>query len=48
MTVMTAVIADMPMLMSLQSLGADAFGWAQVANAVGCCRDDPVGHTVAE
>jgi MFS family permease len=42
MTVMTAVIADMPMLMSLQSLGADAFGWAQVANAVGVAAMTPL------
>lgn len=42
LTAMTAVLADMPMLMSLQGLGADAFGWAQVANAVGVAALTPV------
>ena len=42
MTAMTAVLADMPMLMSLQGLGADAFGWAQVANAVGVAAMTPL------
>ena len=42
LTAMTAVLADMPMLMSIQGLGADAFGWAQVANAVGVAALTPV------
>jgi MFS family permease len=42
LTAMTAVLADMPMLMSLRGLGADAFGWAQVANAVGVAALTPV------
>ena len=42
LTAMTAVLADMPMLMSLQGLGADAFGWASVANAVGVAAMTPV------
>lgn len=42
LTAMTAVLADMPMLMSIQGLGADAFGWAQVANAVGVAVLTPV------
>lgn len=35
LTVMTALFADMPMVMRLHGLGPDAFGWAQVANALG-------------
>ena len=35
LTVMTALFADMPMVMSLHGLGPDAFGWAQLANALG-------------
>lgn len=42
LTAMTAVLADMPMLMSRQGLGADAFGWAQVANAVGVAALTPL------
>lgn len=42
LTAMTAVIADMPMLMSQRGLGADAFGWAQVANAVGVAAMTPL------
>ena len=42
MTVMTAVFADMPMVMSLRGLGPDAFGWAQVANALGVAMMTPV------
>jgi hypothetical protein len=41
LTAMTAILADMPMLMSLQGLGADAFGWASVANAVGVAAMTP-------
>ena len=35
LTVMTALFADIPMVMSQRGLGPDAFGWAQVANALG-------------
>ncbi|MGE2724495.1 MFS transporter [Mycolicibacterium pulveris] len=42
LTAMTAVLADMPMLMSQQGLGADAFGWAQLTNAVGVAALTPV------
>jgi len=42
LTAMTAVFADMPMLMSLQGLGADAFGWAAVSNAVGVAAMTPL------
>lgn len=42
LTVMTALFADIPMVMRLHGLGPDAFGWAQVANALGVVLLTPV------
>jgi MFS family permease len=42
LTAMTALFADMPMVMSERGLGADAFGWAMMANAVGVVLMTPL------